>query len=168
MGGVLSGANQTVSVVNNGVSSAATYSKEQIAFLESFLKNASRDRELIDEVKNLVFPEAYMRRLIVLILVSITAMSAYFIAHHYAAESEEERANVKFTKAVIFGDSGVMNFLFQTMVVVSMFLMIRRALKVMSSSAVIANAANEGHVTRTPQNNVWSLSVQCAPSRASK
>lgn len=138
MGGVLSGANQTVSVVNNGVSSAATYSKEQLQFVESFLKNAAGDQELIDAVKNLVFPEAYMRRLIVMILVTISLMSAYFIAHHYATESEEEREKVKFTKAVIFGDSGLLNFIFQTLVIVSMFLMIRRALKVLSSSAVIA------------------------------
>jgi len=138
MGGVFSGANQAVSAVNDGVTSAADFSRKKVAFAEAFVKDALENQELVDAVKNLVFPETFMRRMIIITLVAIAAMSAYFTMHHTLAESEEERDRVKFAKSVIFGDSGLVNFLFQMVVVVSTFLMLRRALRVMSSSAVIA------------------------------
>lgn len=138
MGGVLSGANQTVSVVNNGVTSAREFTEEQVSFMKRFLRSAVNDRELIDAIKNLAFPEAQMRRMIVALVLTICALTTYFIAHYRLADTEEEKDNVAFTKQVIFGDSGLMNHVLQTMVFVSMFFVLRRALKVMSSSAVIA------------------------------
>lgn len=138
MGGVLSGANQTVSVVNNGVTSAREFTEEQVSFMKRFLRSAVNDRELIDAIKNLAFPEAQMRRMIVALVLTICALTTYFIVHYRIADTEEEKDNVVFTKQVIFGDAGLMNYVLQTMVFVSMFFVLRRALKVMSSSAVVA------------------------------
>lgn len=71
----MSGANQTVSVVNNGVSSAREFTEEQVSFMKRFLRSAVNDRELIVAIKNLAFPEAQIRRMIVALVLTICALT---------------------------------------------------------------------------------------------